>query len=89
MNEVWVPSEFSREVFAASGVEPAKLRVVGGGCLPLGGRAAGKGRVRPCAAQLRAAAAAAGASGMLPQEPEPRRLLACNAGARGREHDFL
>ena len=28
MNEVWVPSEFSRGVFAASGVDPRKLRVV-------------------------------------------------------------
>ena len=28
MNEVWVPSEWQRGTFAASGVEPSKIRVV-------------------------------------------------------------
>jgi FkbM family methyltransferase len=28
MREIWVPSNFSREIFARSGVEPSKLRVI-------------------------------------------------------------
>jgi hypothetical protein len=28
MNEVWVPSEWQRETFVASGVDPKKIRVV-------------------------------------------------------------
>jgi hypothetical protein len=31
MNEVWVPSNFSRDVFISSGVEAAKVRVVAEG----------------------------------------------------------
>lgn len=31
MDEIWVPSEFSRRSFAASGVDPSKLRVVAEG----------------------------------------------------------